>query len=149
MTDRVSVPSCFTKAALFPACGVTTRKVKKPSRKYPLTQKPVSTAEPAARFVRKTRWAAIILYIDRSKCDLCFLCLDVCPSGALDSVGKAMSINDIMNKILPDKPFFDTSGGGVTLSGGEPTLFMDFTSGLLKSLKQNNIHTLFGNLRFL
>lgn len=81
-------------------------------------------------------------YIDRSKCDLCFLCLDVCPSGALDSVGKAMSINDIMNKILPDKPFFDTSGGGVTLSGGEPTLFMDFTSGLLKSLKQNNIHTL-------
>jgi len=81
-------------------------------------------------------------YIDRSKCDLCFLCLDVCPSGALDSVGKAMSINDIMKIILPDKPFFDTSGGGVTLSGGEPTLFMDFTSGLLKSLKQNNIHTL-------
>ena len=81
-------------------------------------------------------------YIDRSKCDLCFLCVDVCPSGALDSVGKNMSAEEIMKKILPDKPFFDTSGGGVTLSGGEPTLFMDFTSGLLKSLRQNNIHTL-------
>ena len=53
-----------------------------------------------------------------------------------------MSIEEIMKKIMLDKPFFDTSGGGVTLSGGEPTLFMDFTSELLKSLKQNNIHTL-------
>ncbi len=81
-------------------------------------------------------------YVDRSKCDLCFLCVDACPSGALDRVGKKMSIEEIVKKILPDKPFFDTSGGGVTLSGGEPTLFMDFTSQLLKSLKQNNIHTL-------
>src|SRR5690606_28499065 len=71
-----------------------------------------------------------------------YLCVDSCPSGALDRVGKAMTVNDIMQKILPDKPFFETSGGGVTLSGGEPTLFMEFTSRLLQSLKQNNIHTL-------
>jgi pyruvate formate lyase activating enzyme len=81
-------------------------------------------------------------YIDRSKCDLCFLCLEACPSGALDRVGKIMTVEDIIKKILPDKPFFDTSNGGVTLSGGEPTLYMEFTSGLLKSLKRNNIHTL-------
>ena len=81
-------------------------------------------------------------YIDRGKCNLCFLCVDACPSGALDRVGKTMSVDDIIKKILPDKPFFDTSHGGVTLSGGEPTLYMDFTSGLLKSLKQSNIHTL-------
>ncbi|PKN80836.1 MAG: glycyl-radical enzyme activating protein [Deltaproteobacteria bacterium HGW-Deltaproteobacteria-1] len=81
-------------------------------------------------------------YIDRSKCTLCYLCVDSCPSGALDRVGKAMTVNDIIEKILPDKPFFDTSGGGTTLSGGEPTLFMEFTSQLLQSLKQHNIHTL-------
>ncbi len=81
-------------------------------------------------------------YIDRNKCNLCFLCVDACPSGALDRIGKTMFVDEIVKKILPDKPFFDTSGGGVTLSGGEPTLFMDFTSQLLKSLKQNNIHTL-------
>lgn len=81
-------------------------------------------------------------YIDRNKCTFCYLCVDSCPSGALDRVGKAMTVNDIMQKILPDKPFFETSGGGVTLSGGEPTLFMEFTSRLLQSLKQNNIHTL-------
>jgi len=83
-----------------------------------------------------------LFYIDRSKCDLCFLCIDACPSGALDRVGKVMSVDEVVKKILPDKPFFDTSGGGVTLSGGEPTLFMDFTSQLLKSFKENNIHTL-------
>ena len=81
-------------------------------------------------------------YIDRSKCDLCFLCVNACPSGALDRVGKTMSVDDIIKKILPDKAFFDTSNGGVTLSGGEPTLYMEFTSSLLKSLKQHNIHTL-------
>jgi pyruvate formate lyase activating enzyme len=81
-------------------------------------------------------------YIDRSKCTLCFLCADACPAGALDRVGKKMSIDDILQKILPDKPFFDTSGGGVTLSGGEPTLYMEFASTLLCELKRQNIHTL-------
>ncbi len=81
-------------------------------------------------------------YIDRSKCTLCFLCTDACPSGALDRVGKMMSVDDILKKILPDKPFYETSGGGVTLSGGEPTLYMEFTSQLLMALKQQNIHTL-------
>jgi len=81
-------------------------------------------------------------YIDRSKCTLCFLCADACPSGALDRVGKTMSVDDILKKILPDKPFYETSGGGVTLSGGEPTLYMEFTSQLLKALKQHNILTL-------
>jgi len=60
----------------------------------------------------------------------------------LEKVGKTMSVNEIIKKIMQDKPFFDTSGGGVTLSGGEPTLFMDFTSSLLKPLKENGIHTL-------
>ena len=81
-------------------------------------------------------------YIDRDKCTLCFLCADACPSGALDRVGKTMSVDDILKKILPDKPFYETSGGGVTLSGGEPALYMEFTSQLLKTLKQHNISTL-------
>ena len=81
-------------------------------------------------------------YINRDKCTLCFLCADACPSGALERVGKTMSIDDILKKVLPDKPFFDTSGGGVTLSGGEPALYMEFTSQLLKTLKQHNVSTL-------
>lgn len=57
-------------------------------------------------------------------------------------VGKPMTIDEILAKILPDKPFFDVSSGGVTLSGGEATLHMEFLSELLKSLKKNGIHTL-------
>ena len=81
-------------------------------------------------------------YIDRGRCTLCFACVQECPSGALERVGGEMSVQDILNKVLPDKPFFDVSGGGVTLSGGEPTLFMGFVSGLLEALRQEKIHTL-------
>jgi pyruvate formate lyase activating enzyme len=80
--------------------------------------------------------------VSRDRCDLCFACTDVCPSGALEQVGRLMQINDVIDKILKDKPFFDTSGGGVTLSGGEPTLFMDYASRLLKALKAAGVHTL-------
>jgi pyruvate formate lyase activating enzyme len=58
-------------------------------------------------------------YVDRTLCNLCYLCADACPSGALEKVGKTMTVDAIMEKILPDKPFYDASGGGVTLSGGE------------------------------
>ena len=80
--------------------------------------------------------------VDRSKCLECFTCASVCPSGACDIVGKNMSVDKIVSDVLKDKPFFDTSGGGVTLSGGEPTLFMDFCSELLRELKKFKIHTL-------
>ncbi len=82
------------------------------------------------------------LHIDREKCTLCFLCVGVCPSTALSRIGSEMSADEIVGKITPYKSFFENSGGGATLSGGEPTLFMEFVSSLLQSLKEENIHTL-------
>jgi len=82
------------------------------------------------------------LRVNRDKCTLCFQCVDVCPSMALERVGREMSIEDIVRKVTPYKPFFKNTGGGVTLSGGEPTLFMDFASRLLKRLREERIHTL-------
>lgn len=81
-------------------------------------------------------------YIIRDKCNLCFSCVDVCPSGALYRVGMKMSIEEILRNIESDIPFFKNSGGGVTLSGGEPTLFIDFCSELIQNLKDRGIHTL-------
>jgi pyruvate formate lyase activating enzyme len=81
-------------------------------------------------------------FIDRKKCTLCFACADACPSGALSRVGKEMTVEDVLQTVLRDKPFFENSGGGVTLSGGEPTLFMEFTSMLLRALKKERVHTL-------
>lgn len=81
-------------------------------------------------------------FIDRDRCTLCFVCSDNCPSGALSRVGREMTVDDIVVAVIRDKPFFDTSGGGVTLSGGEPTLFPDFLARLLSALKAEGIHTL-------
>lgn len=80
--------------------------------------------------------------VDRAACTLCFKCADACPSGALARVGRYMPVEEVMAVIARDKPFYDTSGGGVTLSGGEPTLSMAYASSLLKSCKTQGIHTI-------
>jgi len=81
-------------------------------------------------------------FVDRLLCNLCMECITVCPSGALSCVGKQMGIDDIVSEIEKDFPFFQTSGGGVTFSGGEPTLWMDFLSSLIEACKTKGIHTL-------
>lgn len=83
-----------------------------------------------------------VFFIVREKCTLCGLCAENCPSGALSMVGRTMEIKEIVQTVAKDRPFFKNSGGGVTLSGGEPTLYMDFLSDLLKQLKADRIHTL-------
>lgn len=81
-------------------------------------------------------------FINRQKCTLCFACVDVCPSGAMSRVGREMTVEEIMQYIMKDKPFFDTSCGGVTLSGGEPLMHIACASELLQQCKHNGIHTL-------
>lgn len=82
------------------------------------------------------------LIFNRSKCNLCFSCIDLCPSGALERAGKAMTVDNVIEAVMKDKPFYDTSGGGMTLSGGEPLMFMDFASELLTGLKKKGVHTI-------
>jgi len=81
-------------------------------------------------------------YIDRDKCSLCFNCVATCPSRALSRVGENMSVAEILETVLKDRVFFRNSGGGVTLSGGEPTLPPAFAGDLLCNLKREGIHTL-------
>ena len=81
-------------------------------------------------------------FIDRNRCTLCGACVESCPSGALAMVGKCMTVEDIAEQVAKDKPFYNNSGGGVTCSGGEPTLYMDFLSEILQRLRNDSIHTL-------
>jgi len=81
-------------------------------------------------------------FVDRDRCTLCLECIEICPSGALSTVGKPMTVKEIVREIEKDIPFFKNSGGGVTLSGGEPTLFMDFTADLTAELKRRSIAVL-------
>lgn len=80
--------------------------------------------------------------IIRSRCLRCGKCVDACPGTALRMVGKYYEIDHLIEILLRDKTYYDISGGGVTLSGGEPTLFVEYTSQLLRTLKENKIHTI-------
>ena len=81
--------------------------------------------------------------IDRSKCTNCLACYDACPSDAVKKWGKRMSVEDCMNEILKDKGYYDSSGGGVTLSGGDPLVQADFAAELMKACTEEEIHTCF------
>lgn len=81
-------------------------------------------------------------FIDRERCSLCFACVETCPSGALSRVGRHRTIDEVVESIRRDLPFFRNSGGGVTLSGGEPTEFMDYAAALARSLRELGVHVL-------
>ena len=65
----------------------------------------------------------------------------VCFNGAKEICGKTVSANEVTAEVLKDKPFYENSGGGMTLSGGEPLAQYDFSLKLLKKAKENGIHT--------
>ena len=82
-----------------------------------------------------------ILITDRNICTKCGECVKACPSGARSLAGKIVTTDEILPSLLKDKIFYDKSGGGVTISGGEPTLQAEFLNELLIKLKANGIHT--------
>lgn len=79
--------------------------------------------------------------IERKLCKRCFACTSVCPAEALAIVGKLISMEEIMHQLMRDKLFYSNSGGGVTLSGGEPLAQHKFAAELLCSLHKEGIHT--------
>lgn len=82
----------------------------------------------------------VVLNLDRDKCDRCMRCVDACLNDAREIVGRAMSYDEIMRELVADRPFFENSGGGVTISGGDPLLHPRFTLQLARGLKAEGIH---------
>ena len=78
---------------------------------------------------------------DRSKCTVCGLCADECFSNALVISGREVNLEDVLRQVMDDKIYYEESGGGVTLSGGEPVLQNDFCEALLCRLKGEGVHT--------
>ena len=74
-------------------------------------------------------------------CELCGKCTLYCPHDAREICGKEYTVDEVMREILKDKAFYDHSGGGVTFSGGECMLQIDFLEEILKTCKENGIHT--------
>ena len=88
------------------------------------------------------------LFYMKSRCISCGSCQaaseepqEACPTGALCLKGEKMTAEEVFGTILRDLPYYQKSGGGVTLSGGEPLLQKDFAAALLKLCKDAGIHT--------
>lgn len=78
--------------------------------------------------------------IMRNKCTACGKCVEECPTTALKTVGVYYSVSRLTEVLLSDHIFYETSKGGITFSGGEPTLHMDYVGNVMKELKKKDVH---------
>lgn len=74
-------------------------------------------------------------------CVLCGKCITQCPNEARQIFGKDYTVQEIFEQVIKDKIFYETSGGGVTFSGGECMLQIDFLAEILKKCKEAGVHT--------
>ena len=77
----------------------------------------------------------------RELCIRCGKCTEKCYAGANTQIGKEMTVDEVIAEVLKDKPFYETSNGGMTISGGEPMAQFKFTQALLKEAKKHKLHT--------
>lgn len=78
---------------------------------------------------------------ERDACVACGACADVCVAQAVELAGKEVSVQEVIEEAEKDRVFYDNSGGGLTLSGGEPLLQFDFALAILKKAKESGLHT--------
>lgn len=78
--------------------------------------------------------------IARQRCDACGRCADTCAHDALRLVGRTVSLDALVQEVLRDLPFYEASGGGVTLSGGEPTLQMEAMGAFAGRCRDHGLH---------
>lgn len=79
--------------------------------------------------------------INHSRCTQCQKCAAVCPSQALTTYGKMWDVKELLDEVEKDAAFYSRSGGGLTVSGGEPLMQPEFTKELLQEAKKRHIHT--------
>jgi len=81
------------------------------------------------------------LHIDRERCQVCGECVAECPTTAAELMGKSYTVEELVAELSKDRAFFDSSGGGITISGGEPTMQASFVTRLLERCRGSGLHT--------
>jgi pyruvate formate lyase activating enzyme len=80
-------------------------------------------------------------HLDRERCTLCMDCITACAAGALEITGQRMRLEEVVEESCRDELFYKNSGGGVTLSGGEPLFQPEFSRRFMEACKKRSIHT--------
>lgn len=78
---------------------------------------------------------------DKQNCDLCGICVKECCTNGKKIIGEEYAVDELLKEILKDKAFYDSSGGGVTFSGGEPFMQAAFLREILAACKEQSLHT--------
>jgi pyruvate formate lyase activating enzyme len=78
---------------------------------------------------------------DRERCDACGECVMACPAEALTVYGRRVTVTEVFGEVSRDRAFYQSSGGGVTVSGGEPLLQADFVRALFRECRESGIAT--------
>lgn len=81
------------------------------------------------------------IHIDHQKCISCGRCAEECPGRALETEGCEATVQEVIDTVLQDEVFYEESGGGITLSGGEMLMQPEFACELLKAAKEEGLHT--------
>ncbi len=89
--------------------------------------------------ISKDQAGAVV--IDRTRCDLCGKCAAACLYDAMQMVGREASVEDVLAEVEKDRIFYEQSGGGVTLSGGDPLVQSDFAEALIDACRSRGIRT--------
>lgn len=79
--------------------------------------------------------------INRALCQNCGACVKVCLTGALKRAGRRVTVQEVLEVVIRDEPFYESSDGGITLSGGEPLMQPEFALALLRQMKKQSLHT--------
>jgi pyruvate formate lyase activating enzyme len=79
--------------------------------------------------------------IDRGRCTGCGICAEACPSTALEIMGRQWPVDDLVHEVLKDRVYFETSGGGITASGGEAALQAGFVAAFLEKCRSQGVQT--------
>jgi pyruvate formate lyase activating enzyme len=81
------------------------------------------------------------IWINRQRCTKCGLCVEACPTTALSFDGRRLSSDEVAATLLRDEPFYRLSGGGITISGGDPLVQHQFAVEILRKCKAAGLHT--------
>ena len=81
------------------------------------------------------------MVIDRARCVACGTCADECPAAVMEVLGTDWELDKLVDKVSRDRAYFEQSGGGITVSGGEPAMQASFVGAFLQACQQQGLHT--------